>query len=73
VNFGSNRALELRSPTTEKRTGTIDDEHHNWVNVGSWSNGLLNSLYLKIDDSGDDRNNIGFNPTLTVRFVKKNN
>jgi hypothetical protein len=74
IDFGGNRALELRSPTTEKRTGTINDEQHNWVNVGSWSGGLLNSLSLKIDDSAsNDSDHIGFNPTLTERFVKKNN
>jgi hypothetical protein len=73
VNFGSYKALELRTPTNEKRAGTINGEQHGWVSAGSWSNGLLNSLSLKIDDSGDDRNNIGFNPNLTIRFVKKNN
>jgi hypothetical protein len=73
VDFGSYKALALREPLTERRTGTISDEQHGWVYQGSWSNGLLNNLYLKIDDSGDDKNNIGFRPTITVRFVKKNN
>jgi hypothetical protein len=74
VDFGSHKALELRPPITEKRTGTINGKQHGFVHAGSWSNGLLNQLYLKIDSSaGDDRNNIGFRPTLTVRFVKKNN
>jgi hypothetical protein len=74
VPFGDNKALELRTPTTEKRTGTINGEQHDWVSAGSWSNGLLNSLSIKIDDNAtDDRNYIGFDPTLTIRFVKKNN
>jgi hypothetical protein len=73
VDFGSYKALELRDPITEKRTGSISGEQHGWVYQGPWSNGLLNYLYLKIDDSGNDRDNIGFSPCLTVRFVKKNN
>jgi hypothetical protein len=73
VDFGSYKALELRDPITEKRTGSISGERHDWVYQGPWSNGLLNYLYLKIDDSGNDRDNIGFRPCLTVRFVKKNN
>jgi hypothetical protein len=73
-NFASHKAVELRDPTTVKREGRIDDEFHGWKYYGPWSNGLLNYLYVKVDDSaGNDSNHIGFHPDITVRFVKKNN
>jgi hypothetical protein len=73
-NFESHKAVELRDPTAERRSGTIDDEFHGWKYVGPWSNGLINYLYVKVDNSAsNDSDHIGFHPDITVRFVKKNN
>ena len=53
-------------PQTESKSGTLNGQHHTYVNVGSWNSGLIRNLSIKIDGPGDDRNNIGFNVQLYV-------
>ena len=63
--------IELTGYTNQTYSGDIWDKHHDWVSVISNGSNLLRWLSVKIDGSGNDLNNIGFNATLNINYVKK--
>ncbi|WP_010258235.1 hypothetical protein [Treponema primitia] len=66
------KVIELRTLPTQKLSGSISGERHDWVDAGYWNYGLVRHLSLIIDGSGSDEKNIAFMADILIEFVEKN-
>jgi len=62
-------ASKLTGKTFEERTGTIKGKEWDYVSGGSYSTGIMQQIYVKIDGKNDDdRGEIGFKASLNVEY-----
>ena len=65
--------VSLEGVIIDDLEGKINGKNHDWnnVSISNAANRLVRALSIRIDGSGNDDNNIGFNASLNLKYVER--